>query len=170
MLFKSASNLLSVCCAMGVCSLSVSAQAVQSHTLESRTLSNFNQFIFDLGDQSYAVVQSSILASESDDQTVLNTELDFKLVNNLMSQQSTGFQGFDALDTASNTALFGSTFSPGQISSSAFGAGQSLDMIDVFDKTDPLNVVPLPPAALAGIGLLAGLAGTRCLRSVHTKD
>jgi hypothetical protein len=164
MFFKSASNLLSVCCAMSVCSLSVSAQGVQSQNLEALSISNFDRFLIDLGDQSYAVVQSSTLAFESDDQT----SLEVNLVNTLMSQQSTGFQGFDALDTASNTALFGSTFSPGQISSSAFGAGHSLDMIDVFDKTEPLNVVPLPPAALAGIGLLAGLAGTRFLRSART--
>ncbi len=32
-------------------------------------------------------------------------------------------------------------------------------------KEDNLNVVPLPPAAFAGLGMLAGIAGTRYLRN-----
>ena len=34
----------------------------------------------------------------------------------------------------------------------------------ITPKTDNLNVVPLPPAAFAGFGLLAGVAGIRYLR------
>jgi hypothetical protein len=37
----------------------------------------------------------------------------------------------------------------------------------VTPKTDNLNVVPLPPAALAGFGLLAGFAGIRYLRNAR---
>jgi hypothetical protein len=36
--------------------------------------------------------------------------------------------------------------------------------LDAIPKEDSLNIVPLPPAALGGLGLLAGLAGVRYLR------
>jgi len=48
--------------------------------------------------------------------------------------------------------------------------GQSQRGIDARDsftpKPDNLFVVPLPPAAFAGFGLLAGVAGVRCIRRI----
>jgi len=36
--------------------------------------------------------------------------------------------------------------------------------LDAIPNEDSLNIVPLPPAALGGLGLLVGLAGVRYLR------
>lgn len=50
-------------------------------------------------------------------------------------------------------------------------AGTYIIRLTAFDGTDivasseiTVNVVPLPPAALAGLGLLGGLVGVRSIR------
>lgn len=55
---------------------------------------------------------------------------------------------------------------------SAFGDGlgnqgraQNIHGANAEPKTDNFHVVPLPPAAFAGLGMLAGIAGVRYLRN-----
>lgn len=47
---------------------------------------------------------------------------------------------------------------------STFGSSHNMGMDQVQSKNDPLTIIPLPSAALAGMGMLVGIAGVNYLR------
>ena len=119
---------------------------------------NLNTFALDLHNNTVVVHQAIAPQADRTSNQILDLSQNTTVGNSMFPA------GIQFLIPASGPQEGGFNPSASTISHNQYGS-VGITKADAVTKPDILFIVPLPPAAFAGLGLLCGIAGVRTLKS-----